>query len=105
MGVLPLCHLVGMQINMHEVGMAGALVKYLLQQGYTAGQLVLLTPYLGQLMELSKELKSTTQVCKPPPVSNPAPSTPFSRVRNASERGGEGREGEGLWRMVMPGRC
>lgn len=59
-----------MQVNMHEVRMAGALVKYLLQQGYSADQLVLLTPYLGQLMELTKGLKKTTQVSTQSPSSH-----------------------------------
>lgn len=35
-----------------------AVVRYLLQQGYQPGQLVLLTPYLGQLLELQRELTS-----------------------------------------------
>lgn len=39
-----------------------AVVKYLLQQGYQPGQLVLLTPYLGQLLELQRELSKVVQV-------------------------------------------
>jgi hypothetical protein len=39
-----------------------AIVKYLLQQGYQPGQLVLLTPYLGQLLELQRELSKVVQV-------------------------------------------
>jgi hypothetical protein len=44
------------KINRHEVGMSVAVVRFLLQQGYAAGQLVVLTPYLGQLQELNHEL-------------------------------------------------
>ncbi len=44
------------KVNMHEVRMAVSVVRFLLQQGYQASQLVLLTPYLGQLMELQREL-------------------------------------------------
>jgi hypothetical protein len=39
-----------------------AVIKYLLQQGYQPGQLVLLTPYLGQLLELQRELSKVVQV-------------------------------------------
>ena len=41
--------------------MTVALVNYLLQQGYQPGQLVVLTPYLGQLLELHKALRSSKQ--------------------------------------------
>jgi len=44
------------KVNMYEVGMSVAVVRYLLQQGYQPSQLVLLTPYLGQLLELQREL-------------------------------------------------
>jgi hypothetical protein len=39
--------------------MTVAVVNYLLQQGYHPDQLVVLTPYLGQLLELHKALKKT----------------------------------------------
>ncbi|KAL6759018.1 P-loop containing nucleoside triphosphate hydrolase protein, partial [Haematococcus lacustris] len=44
------------KVNSHEVGMVRAVVTYLLQQGYAKEQLVVLTPYLGQLLELKQEL-------------------------------------------------
>jgi hypothetical protein len=50
------------KVNDHEVGMAAAVVKYLRQQGYGSGQLVVLTPYLGQLLELQKEISKEMQV-------------------------------------------
>jgi hypothetical protein len=37
--------------------MAVAIVNYLLQQGYAPNQMVILTPYLGQLMELQRLLR------------------------------------------------
>lgn len=49
------------QVNLHEVAMVRAVVRYLLQQGYGPGQVVVLTPYLGQLLELQKGLSETTQ--------------------------------------------
>ncbi len=42
--------------------MAAAVVGYLLQQGYRPDQLVVLTPYLGQMLELQREISKTTQV-------------------------------------------
>lgn len=42
--------------------MAVATVKYLLQQGYAPGQLVVLTPYLGQLLEIHRAMRAETQV-------------------------------------------
>jgi len=42
--------------NSHEVDMVVATVKYLLQQGYGASDLVVLTPYLGQLLRIQKAL-------------------------------------------------
>eukprot|EP00878_Enallax_costatus_P028017 GHUV01030215.1.p1 GENE.GHUV01030215.1~~GHUV01030215.1.p1 ORF type:complete len:301 (+),score=100.18 GHUV01030215.1:59-904(+) len=47
---------------MHEVGLSVAVVKYLLQQGYQPEQLVLLTPYLGQLLEIQRALSKEVQV-------------------------------------------
>eukprot|EP00919_Chromeraceae_sp_WS-2016_P034909 GHVR01082672.1.p1 GENE.GHVR01082672.1~~GHVR01082672.1.p1 ORF type:complete len:2320 (+),score=323.74 GHVR01082672.1:1195-8154(+) len=48
----------GSKVNLHEAGLIAALVQYLLQQGYRAGQLVVLTPYLGQLMMIRKAMTS-----------------------------------------------
>ena len=39
-----------------EVGMVSAIVNYLVQQGYNSEQLVVLTPYLGQLQLLRKAM-------------------------------------------------
>jgi hypothetical protein len=50
------------KVNMHEVGLSVATVKFLLQQGYDPGQMVVLTPYLGQLLELQRELSKTVEV-------------------------------------------
>ena len=50
------------KVNEHEVGMVAAVVRYLRQQGYASGQLVVLTPYLGQLLELQKEISREMQV-------------------------------------------
>jgi len=46
----------GSKTNKHEVGMVVATVKYLLQQGYRHADLVVLTPYLGQLLLIQKAL-------------------------------------------------
>ena len=48
--------------NRYEVGMVRAIVRYLVQQGYKSTQLVVLTPYLGQLQELQKALSQDWQV-------------------------------------------
>ncbi|KAJ9507979.1 hypothetical protein QJQ45_021314 [Haematococcus lacustris] len=50
------------KVNSHEVGMVRAVVTYLLQQGYAKEQLVVLTPYLGQLLELKQDLSDYTQL-------------------------------------------
>ena len=42
--------------NQHEIGMVVAPIRYLLQQGYTPSDLVVLTPYLGQLLKLQDAL-------------------------------------------------
>jgi hypothetical protein len=42
--------------NGHEVGMVVATVRYLFQQGYKASDLVVLTPYLGQMTKLHNAL-------------------------------------------------
>ena len=48
--------------NRHEVGMVTAIVRYLVQQGYKPSQLVVLTPYLGQLQELRTALSADWKV-------------------------------------------
>lgn len=42
--------------NLYEVDMVVATIKYLVQQGYKTEQLVVLTPYLGQLVEIQRAL-------------------------------------------------
>ena len=42
--------------NSHEVAMVAATVRYVLQQGYQPSDLVVLTPYLGQLLKLQEAL-------------------------------------------------
>ena len=44
------------RINTYEVDMVRGVVRYLFQQGYNAGDMVVLTPYLGQMVEIQKEL-------------------------------------------------
>lgn len=44
--------------NAHEVEMVCKIVRYLIQQGYKADKIVILTPYLGQLQKLNARLKS-----------------------------------------------
>jgi superfamily I DNA and/or RNA helicase len=44
-------------VNKFEVEMSLRIVKYMLHQGYKPSQLVVLTPYLGQLQELRSALK------------------------------------------------
>ncbi|KAH7349638.1 AAA domain-containing protein [Plectosphaerella cucumerina] len=49
--------------NDFEVGMVSALVSHLLRQGvYKAGEIAVLTPYLGQLQKLRKALGATMQI-------------------------------------------
>jgi superfamily I DNA and/or RNA helicase len=43
--------------NSHEVGMVIKIVRYLVQQGYGTEQIVILTPYLGQLHKLQTSLR------------------------------------------------
>lgn len=50
------------KVNKHEVDLACATVRYMLQQGYQPEQLVVLTPYLGQLLELNRQLSATVSV-------------------------------------------
>ena len=45
--------------NLHEAEMVVAIVRYLRQQGYDPGDLVVLTPYLGQLALIQKTLAHT----------------------------------------------
>jgi superfamily I DNA and/or RNA helicase len=49
----------GSKQNPFEVGMILKCVRYLAQQGYGTDQIVVLTPYLGQLHLLRKELSRT----------------------------------------------
>ena len=44
--------------NSYEVGMVLKIVRYLAQQGYGTDNIVILTPYLGQLYKLREALKA-----------------------------------------------
>ena len=44
------------KVNMHECGMVVGVAKYLLQQGYAPCDVVVLTPYLGQLAVIQRAL-------------------------------------------------
>jgi hypothetical protein len=48
--------------NKHEVGMVVSIVRYLCQQGYSPSDLVVLTPYLGQLLHLKAALSDDWKV-------------------------------------------
>ena len=48
--------------NDHEVGMVRAIVRYLIQQNYDPTQLVVLTPYLGQLQLLRSAIAADWSV-------------------------------------------
>eukprot|EP01031_Cornospumella_fuschlensis_P026332 gene26332-31809_t len=50
--------------NEHEVNMLLKIARYLLQQGYQGKDIVILTPYLGQLMLLKKTMKKFPDVFK-----------------------------------------
>lgn len=50
------------KINLHEVELTCCIVKYFLQQGYYENEIVVLTPYLGQLLKLQSELKKSLQI-------------------------------------------
>ncbi|KXZ51992.1 hypothetical protein GPECTOR_10g1014 [Gonium pectorale] len=50
------------KVNEYEVSMVCATVRYLLLQGYRPEQLVVLTPYLGQLLEVQRAMSKDTQV-------------------------------------------
>jgi len=45
------------KVNKHEVGMVREIVRYFLRQSYQAADVVVLTPYLGQLALIREELK------------------------------------------------
>jgi hypothetical protein len=47
--------------NRHEVEMVMKIVRYLIQQGYRTDDVVILTPYLGQLQQLQIALKNGTE--------------------------------------------
>jgi Holliday junction resolvasome RuvABC ATP-dependent DNA helicase subunit len=49
------------KVNNHEVKLIVKIVKYMLQQGYNPEQLVILTPYLGQLLKIKKALDKDKQ--------------------------------------------
>ena len=48
--------------NRFEVDMVVRIVRYLKQQGYSAGEMTVLTPYLGQLVLLRQTLETIDQV-------------------------------------------
>jgi hypothetical protein len=45
-------------VHRHETRMVWKIVRYLVQQGYNTEDIVVLTPYLGQLRELRETLKN-----------------------------------------------
>lgn len=49
-------------IQAFEVEMTVKLARYLLQQGYTGGDITILTPYLGQLIKIRDALSKVTMV-------------------------------------------
>lgn len=44
------------KINLVEAQMAARLAMYMVQQGYAAGEVTILTPYVGQLRVIAREL-------------------------------------------------
>ena len=52
----------GSKQNAGEAALVVALTKYLLHQGYAPGQIAVLTPYVGQLKLLRKQLSDVTMV-------------------------------------------
>ena len=50
------------KVNEHEASVVTNAVRYLLQQGYSPGQLVVLTPYLGQVRVLTQKLANVCTV-------------------------------------------
>lgn len=51
----------GSKTNLYEAAMAAKIVRYLLQQGYRKDDIVILTPYLGQLLEIKNALQSVNE--------------------------------------------
>lgn len=45
------------KVNLHEVGIVREIVRYFMRQGYQPSDMVILTPYLGQLVLIQAELK------------------------------------------------
>jgi SpoVK/Ycf46/Vps4 family AAA+-type ATPase len=50
------------KVNLHEVDLVLSILKYLLQQGYVESDIVILTPYLGQLMLIRDALMKRTRI-------------------------------------------
>ena len=50
------------KINLVEAQMAARLALYMVQQGYAAGEVTILTPYVGQLRVIIRELGKLTDV-------------------------------------------
>eukprot|EP01041_Mallomonas_annulata_P000135 gene135-218_t len=48
------------KVNLYEVGMVVEIVRYLLLQGYQPSDLVVLTPYLGQLVQIRSALEKAS---------------------------------------------
>lgn len=50
------------KVNLVEAQMAASLAKYLVQQGYPSGEVTILTPYVGQLRLIVRELSKLMDV-------------------------------------------
>jgi superfamily I DNA and/or RNA helicase len=50
------------KVNLHEIKMVSAIVRYIYQQGYSPQNMVVLTPYLGQLVALQRALANDWSV-------------------------------------------
>lgn len=50
------------KVNSPEAGMAARLALYMVQQGYAAGEVTILTPYVGQLRLIIRELSKLIDV-------------------------------------------
>jgi hypothetical protein len=48
----------GSKVNPHEASMVVEIVRYFLKQGYDSSELVILTPYLGQLMAIKAAMSN-----------------------------------------------
>jgi hypothetical protein len=48
----------GSKVNPHEANMVVEIVRYFLKQGYDSSELVILTPYLGQLMAIKAAMSN-----------------------------------------------